>query len=48
MAPIFQAPSSAMKNCGQFGSSSATRSPRPIPSAVNAAAQASLSRSSAP
>ena len=43
MAPSFQAPSSAMKNCGQFGSSSATRSPRATPSAASAAAQASLS-----
>ena len=38
----------ATKNCGQFGSSSATRSPRLTPSAINAAAQASLERSSWP
>jgi hypothetical protein len=46
IAPSFQAPNSAMKNCGQLGSSSATRSPRFTPSAAKALAQASLSRSS--
>ena len=31
MAPIFQAPSSATKNCGQFGSRRPMRSPRRTP-----------------
>ena len=41
-------PNSATKNCGQLGSSSATRSPGRTPSVTSAAAQALLSDSSVP
>ena len=45
MAPAFQLPNSPMTICGEFGSSSATRSPFWIPNWTRAAASVSLRRS---
>ena len=45
MPPAFQTPNSATRNCGQLGSSSATRSPLRTPMATSAAPKASLSAS---
>ena len=46
MPPAFHTPNSATRNCGQLGSSSATRSPLRTPMATSAAPKASLSASS--